>query len=202
MRIEGPLEIVGGYIEFSGRNTPDVSPAGKGRLHYDKGDGTFKLSVDGGAYGAEAGGLAVGTTAGTVAAGDDSRLTSLGDAANLDVGTTAGTVAAGDDARFTTITANNKVDDYTLLLADAGKVIEMNKGTAVTLTVPLNATAAFAIGTVIEVWQQGAGQVTVAAAVGVTIRSAGGLLALAGQYSGAVLRKVGTNEWALTGDLA
>ena len=99
------------------------------------------------------------------------------------------------------IEANNEVDSYQLVLSDAGKVIELNKATALNLTVPTDATVAFPIGTVIELWQQGAGQVTVVAAGGVTIRSTEGKLKLYGQYVSASLRKRAANEWVLTGDL-
>lgn len=92
-------------------------------------------------------------------------------------------------------------DNYTLILTDAGKSVEMDKATAVNLTIPLNATVAFPIGTVIEIWQKGAGQVTVVATGGVTIRSTEGKLKSYGQYSSMSLRKRGTDEWVLVGDL-
>jgi len=91
---------------------------------------------------------------------------------------------------------------YTLALADAGTVVEFTSASSVTLTVPTNATAAFATGTVIELLQYGAGVVTLAPAGGVTIRSPGGLLAARAQYSSLSLRKRATNEWVLAGDLA
>jgi len=103
---------------------------------------------------------------------------------------------------LTTVTANVQTDSYGLVLADAGKVIEMNKATAVDLTIPLNATQAFPVGTVIEIHQYGVGQVTVVATGGVTIRSSGGKLKLTGQYSSAALRKRATDEWVLAGDIA
>lgn len=106
-------------------------------------------------------------------------------------------------AALSVIGSNNQTGTtYTLALADAGKVIELNNAAAITLTIPTNATAAFPIGTVIELWQQGAGQVTVAPAGGVTVRSPGGLTKLYGQYSGGTLRKRATDEWVLQGDLA
>lgn len=105
-------------------------------------------------------------------------------------------------AFYNGITANRQTDSYTLVLTDANKVIEMNKATGNTLTVPANSTAAFDVGTLIELFQYGAGQTTVAAAGGVTIRSSGGKLKLTGQYSAASLRKVATDEWALVGDIA
>jgi hypothetical protein len=100
------------------------------------------------------------------------------------------------------VTANRQTGSYTLVIGDAGKVIEMNVAGANNLTVPLNSSVAFAVGTIIELFQYGAGQTTVVATGGVTIRSSGGKLKLTGQYSGASLRKIATDEWALVGDIA
>jgi len=50
--------------------------------------------------------------------------------------------------------------------------------------------------------QYGAGQTTVVAGSGVTVRSSGGKLNLSGQYSGASLIKIGSDEWYLFGDIA
>lgn len=98
-------------------------------------------------------------------------------------------------------TNNQTGTTYSLVLTDAGKVVELNNAAAIIVTIPTNAAVAFPIGTVIELWQQGAGQVSVAAAVGVTIRSSGGFLKLYGQYASASLRKRATDEWVLIGDL-
>lgn len=98
-----------------------------------------------------------------------------------------------------TLTVNTQTDDYTLALSDAGKVVEMNKATACTLTVPTNASVAFPVGTIIEAYAMGAGAVTVAGDGGVTVRNAGDLAA---QYATASLRKRDTDEWVLTGNLA
>jgi hypothetical protein len=89
-----------------------------------------------------------------------------------------------------------------LVLADAGLVVEMNVATANNLTVPLNATQAFPVGTVIEVMQYGAGQTTILATGGVTLRSSGAKLKLTAQYSTATLRKIATDEWAVAGELS
>ncbi|MFC2248554.1 carbohydrate-binding protein [Labrys portucalensis] len=91
---------------------------------------------------------------------------------------------------------------YTLALTDKGKIVEMNNAGANTLTIPANATVAFPVNSRIDLSQFGAGQTTIAADAGVTIRSAGGKLKLTGQYSGATLYKRGTDEWVLIGDLA
>lgn len=111
--------------------------------------------------------------------------------------------AAGDvkqypyDAGINTQTAS-----YTLVLTDGFKTVEMNVGSANNLTVPLNASVAFPIGTIIELVQIGAGQTTVVATGGVTISSKGGNLKLTGQWSGATLYKRATDTWVLIGDLS
>ncbi|MEI7584618.1 hypothetical protein [Runella sp.] len=100
------------------------------------------------------------------------------------------------------IIANRQTASYTLVLTDADKLVEMNVATANNLTVPLNSSVAFSTGTQILLAQYGAGQTTVVATSGVTIRSNGGKLKLNVQYSGATLIKIATNEWYLFGDIA
>lgn len=91
---------------------------------------------------------------------------------------------------------------YTLVLGDANGVVELTNGAAITLTVPTNASAAFPVGTAIELHQGGAGVVTVTPAGGVTLVSRGSLFDLAGQEAVAGIRKVATDKWRLTGDIA
>lgn len=88
---------------------------------------------------------------------------------------------------------------YTLVLADKGKVVEMNNASPNTLTVPTNASVAFPLRTLITVIQYGAGQTTIAAAGGVTLRSLGGALKTSGQYAAVSLYKRGTDEWVVFG---
>lgn len=99
------------------------------------------------------------------------------------------------------ITTNRQTASYTLVLSDADKLVEMNVATANNLTIPLNSSVAFATGTQILLAQYGAGQTTVVATSGVTIRSNGGKLKLNVQYSGATLIKIDTDEWYLFGDI-
>jgi hypothetical protein len=91
--------------------------------------------------------------------------------------------------------SSEKTADYTLALADLGKVVPFNSTSARTLTVPTNATVAFPIGTVIGVYNMNTGLVTVAAAGGVTVRNAGQLE----QFREVSLRKRATNEWVVAG---
>lgn len=102
----------------------------------------------------------------------------------------------------TKLTESVQVASYTLALADAGQAVTINNASAVTLTIPANSSVAFPIGTRIDLVQWGAGQVTVAAASGVTIRSSGSKLKLSGQFSAATLWKRGSDEWLLAGDIA
>ena len=100
------------------------------------------------------------------------------------------------------VVANRQTASYTLVLSDADKLVEMNVGSANNLTVPLNSSVAFSTGTQILLAQYGAGQTTIVATSGVTIRSNGGKLKLNAQYSGATLIKIAENEWYLFGDIA
>ena len=97
---------------------------------------------------------------------------------------------------------NRQTASYTLALTDINLLVELNVGTANTLTVPLNSVVAFAIGTKIDIAQYGAGQTTITPISGVTIRSFSGALKIAGQYGAATLVKIGTNEWYCFGNLS
>jgi hypothetical protein len=116
--------------------------------------------------------------------------------------TSAGiTTALGYTPMDKLITANLQAASYTLILTDAGKLVEMNVATANNVTVPAHASVAFDIGTEILIAQYGAGQTTIVAGVGVTIRSKDGNLKLTGQYSAASLVKIGADEWYAFGDM-
>jgi hypothetical protein len=92
---------------------------------------------------------------------------------------------------------------YTLVLSDGqGTLVRCTSGSAVTVTVPLNATVAFPVGTVIEVRQAGAGQVTISPTGGVTLNSEGTMRKTAAQHRSVSLIKVATDTWDLDGALA
>jgi hypothetical protein len=92
---------------------------------------------------------------------------------------------------------------YTLVLGDAGKLVTLANGSAITLTVPANSSAAFPVGTVIALAQLDAGLVTVAGDAGVTINgTTPGDEDLTGQWITATLTKLATNNWLLSGGLA
>lgn len=93
----------------------------------------------------------------------------------------------------TLIQSVTKTADYTLASEDAGYAIDFNSASPVTLTVPPNSDASFAIGAVIEMAQLGAGQLTIAPGAGVTLRTARSLTMRA-QYSTARLRKLSASS--------
>lgn len=108
------------------------------------------------------------------------------------------------DNRLTALEAvaiSAQTGSYTVVLADAGKAVEVNSASATNVTMPPNSSVAFPIGTVMEVTQLGAGQVTLVAGSGVTLRSSNGLK-LRAQYSAASLRKRATDEWVVAGDVS
>jgi len=96
---------------------------------------------------------------------------------------------------------NPQVASYSLVLTDDGKLINMNVGSANNLTIPLNSSVAFPIGTQITVFQVDVGQTTLVATGGVTVYATPGLK-LRTQYSVATLLKVGTDTWVAMGDLS
>ena len=113
----------------------------------------------------------------------------------------AGNVVSHIDTNAPTLNAGNSFK-YTLVLADDGKLIEMNTTTGVgnTLEIPLNSSHAFPVGTQISVLQTGAGQTTISGAAGVTVNATPGLK-LRATWSPATLIKRATNTWVVVGDM-
>lgn len=91
---------------------------------------------------------------------------------------------------------------YTTALSDDGKLITLDNGSAITLTIPPNGTVAYGIGTQLNIMQLGAGQVTIAAGAGVTLRSNGSKLKTNGQYAVATCCKIASDTWVVIGNLA
>ena len=111
-----------------------------------------------------------------------------------------------------TVTANGfkgwrpyqtQATSFVLQLGDMGTYNRCG-GVAVTASLSASSAIPFALGTEIEFFQtSSAGNllITASAGSGVTINSKNGNLKLAGQFSAATLKKVGTDEWDLIGDL-
>ena len=100
-----------------------------------------------------------------------------------------------------------KTDSYTLsALTERDSLIEVNKSSASTITIPLNATIAYPVGTSIDILQTGTGQVSITIASGGTLNctpSGGSNTAkLRAQWSSATLFKRAENTWVVMGDLS
>ena len=122
--------------------------------------------------------------------------------------------ALGDDANFAasvTTSLGLKVDSltpisqktasYTLSsLTERDDLIEMGSASAMTVTIPTDATLNFPIGTSIDILQTSTGQVTIAGAGGVTVNATPGLK-LRTTWSSCTLFKRAANTWVVYGDL-
>jgi len=100
------------------------------------------------------------------------------------------------------VTINTQTTDYTLVLTDIDKLIDMNceSGSGI-LTVPKNSVVAFPIGTTVAILQSGSVEITITPVDGdVTINNQNGLVTT-GQYAVASLLKVDTNTWIACGAL-
>lgn len=94
-----------------------------------------------------------------------------------------------------------KTDSFTLALGDENTTILCNKATAMTVTIPTNASVAFAVGSQVSFVQLGAGQVTFAGDTGVTLNSDNSKKKILVQYGVASLVKTATDTWVLFGQL-
>ena len=96
---------------------------------------------------------------------------------------------------------NSRVANYTLVLADDGIIIETNSTSAIIISVPLESSVAFPIGTKITIIRANTGAASVAGVAGVTVNATPGLN-LRAQWSAATLLKRAANTWILMGDLS
>ena len=94
---------------------------------------------------------------------------------------------------------------YTLVIADDTSLITLANASSIAVTIPLNSSVPFPIGSCVDLVQFGAGQVTISGASGVTLVSTGGTSATPKtrvQNSAITLRKLGTDSWIAIGDCA
>jgi hypothetical protein len=103
---------------------------------------------------------------------------------------------------------SSKTSSFTLSLADAGRTIDIDTSSNVTVTIPANLPApegttanTFLVGTQIAFIRSGTGQVNFDPAAGVTLYSKNGNKKIAAQWSPATLIHKSNNTWILIGDL-
>lgn len=126
----------------------------------------------------------------------DSSLTLTGNTNDVDLVINQSAIAAGTDNNQTGTT-------YTLVLTDAdNKTVWMNNAASNTLTIPLNASVAFATGAKINVMMEGAGFTSITGDTGVTVNGvSAGSGDINNQYQGVTLTKRANDTWIATGDI-
>ena len=94
-----------------------------------------------------------------------------------------------------------KTASYALsTLTHRDSLVEISSTSATTLTVPLDSTVNYPVGTAIDILQTNTGQVTIAGAAGVTVNGTPGLK-LRTQWSSVTLFKRAADTWVVYGDL-
>jgi hypothetical protein len=94
-----------------------------------------------------------------------------------------------------------KTSSYTVELSDSGKTLTIDSSSNLNVTIPPNSSAAFPVGSRLDVVRIGTGSVTLVPDTGVTINSKNSNKKIAARYSAATIIKTDTNTWVLIGDL-
>ena len=197
----GALDTVGSQLRTDIASTDDLDASGKQHdvMHVNVHGATVALETKLGltASNAAANAILVGTDTSTTAWTTSPTVSGTMTAGTV---TTAGTLTAGV-AVGQAVDLDRKTADYTLVLTDAGKVIEINSGSSENVTIPPNSGVAFPLGTQIVIVRMGSGAVVIVEGSGVTTRSDGDKAKIKSQYSSCVLIKHETNEWYILGNL-
>lgn len=194
IRITGQQNAANGYVIFGNSDAKALGRAGTGALTFD-GNTVWHAGNDGAGSGLDADLLdGLNSTA----------FAQLSGAAFTGNVSTTGTVTATGNI-IGHIATNAQTASYTLVLADDGKLVEINNASANTVTIPTNASVAFPVGTQITILQTGAGQTSLAVSAGVTLnctpQSATNAAKLRAQWSSVTLVKRATDTWVAMGDL-
>lgn len=109
----------------------------------------------------------------------------------------SGAVVFGGPAIISSSSINAQTGTaYTLVLADAGKVITMNNGSANVITIPPNSSVDFPEGTELEIIMKGAGQTKITGGSGVSVNgTATASVKVTGQYASIRLIQDTNNNW-------
>jgi hypothetical protein len=90
---------------------------------------------------------------------------------------------------------------YNVGTADVGKLVTLSNVAAQTVTIPANASVAFAIGDQVNFMNLSTGTATFVAAGTAVIRSAGSKLKLTDQYAVCTVLKIDTDAWVMLGNV-
>ena len=121
----------------------------------------------------------------------------LGSQINALVGISAGGITSDSGYRVTPNAINAQTSSYILTSGDNGKIITMNAGTGITLTVPTG----LPVGYTTTVIRLGSGNVGISAALGVSINSFQSQVNIAGQHAAISLVSYSSDVFNLAGGL-
>lgn len=148
--------------------------------------------------------IAQGGTGATTAAG---ARTSLGVIPATEKGAADGVATLDADTKLTPEQGTSGIVSVTtaraLALTDKSNFLTANSESAITVTIPTNATVAFPVGSEIELCQYGVGTLTIIGATDVTVNGvSAGSVQSSERYACIAIKKIGTNEWIAAGGLA
>lgn len=190
-------KVVAGVTTFVGNMGVAVGTTGVVAALYAAGT-TFTMTIDGlytVSYTITDGALQTGTSAGLWQDASDTGTSLTFDNASVKALVTGATGATG----YTAVPTQTGTT-YTLAKSDVNDLLMFTNVSAITITVPTDATAGWVVGERVDILQKGAGQITVNGSAGVSILTSG-LAKTRELYSAATLVYLGSNEWLMQGDL-
>ena len=203
----------GAYADLSGR--PTLAAVATSGLYSDLSGapnpvtavtGTPPIQSSGGLTPAISIQAASASNAGSMSAAHWSKLEGI--AAGAEVNVNADWNAASGDAQILnkptipaqySVVVSNATLSYGLVLADANEFMVCNSTSNFTITIPLNSSQAFAIGTEIAFMQRNTGTVTIQATAGVSLFSSQ-TARTAKQHAVIAIKKIDTDAWVCVGD--
>jgi hypothetical protein len=99
------------------------------------------------------------------------------------------------------ITINNKTTGYTLAISDHNKIITVNSGSDLTITLPQTSSVDIPDGFTCKVIRRGSGAITFAIQGAETLESANSYTRIGPQYGAATVIRLGSGLWYIHGDL-
>lgn len=192
----------GGSLRSKSAVNPDLGISGGYNDGTYRHSGIFRDASDSGrwklfeGYTPEPNGLTIDTTDSSFALADLQVDNVKATGITFADGTTQTKAGVPSASSFISKTASYTLDSSSLV----DNIIEVNSSSATTITIPLDATINFPVGSSIDIIQTGTGTVSIDKISGVTLNATPGLK-LRTQWSSATILKRAANTWIAYGDL-